>query len=72
MNDGIQSVGYLFTGQMAVGVEVTGVRQQARKGNRRILLGNGNRKMQANICASMKVGMNVAGAEEFVVVVKLL
>lgn len=68
----MESVGYLFTGQTAVGVEVTGVRIQARKGNRRILTGNANRKMRANTPASMKVGMYMAGAEESVVVEMLL
>lgn len=72
MNGGTKSVGNLFTGQTAVGVEVTGVRQQAWKGNRRLLTCNVNRKMRANIYASMKVGMDISGAEEFVVVRKLL
>lgn len=58
---------------MAVGVEVTGMRQQAHKGNRRVLPCNVKwGKMQANIYASMKVKMGMAGAEEFVVVLKVM
>lgn len=68
----MESVGNLFTGQTAVGVEVTGVRIQARRGNRRILPSNANRKMRANTLASMKVGMYMVGAEESVVVEMLL
>lgn len=46
--------------------------EQAHRGNRRSLHGNDNRKMRANIYASMKVEMSYAGAEEFVVVLKSL
>ena len=66
-----EPVGNLFTGWVAAGVEVTGMRQQAHKGNRRVLPCNVKWKMQANIYASMKVRMCMAGAEEFVVVQKL-
>lgn len=45
---------------------------QAHERNRRILCSNGNRKIQADRYASMKVGMNITGAEESVVVVKSL
>lgn len=45
---------------------------QAHERNRRILCCNANRKIQANICASLKVGMNNTGAEESVVVMKSL
>ena len=45
---------------------------QAHERNRSILCCNANRKIQANICASMKVGMNNTGAEESVVVMKSL
>lgn len=57
---------------MAVGVEVTGLWRQAGNGNRRILHRDENRKIQADKYASMKVEMLFAGAEEFVVVMKLL
>jgi len=45
---------------------------QACERNRRTLRWNANRKMQANKYASMKVGMSSVGAEEPVVVMKLM
>ena len=67
-----EPIGNLFTGWAAAGVEVTGMRQQAHKGNRRVLPCNVEWKMQADISASMKVRMCMAGAEESVVVLKLV
>lgn len=54
--------GYLFTGYVAVGVDVTGKRLYAQRGNRRILSYNDKWKIQANTYASMKVRMCMTGA----------
>jgi len=56
---------------VAVGVEVTGAWYRLTEGTGESCC-NVNRKIQANISASMKVGMNSIGAEESVVVVKPL
>ncbi|MGI8352137.1 hypothetical protein [Bacillus sp. B1-b2] len=57
---------------MAVGVEVTGVWHRLLGGTGESCIAMLNGKIQAYKYASMKVGMSSTGAEEFVVVGKLM